>query len=46
MTFELSPVKVGTTADGHEAVGVGQLAEYPDLVVVLETRPYHGHDEF
>ena len=44
--FKWSPVKVGTAADGHEAVGVGQLAEYPDLVVVLETRPYHGHDDF
>ena len=44
--FEFSPVKVSTAADGHEAVGVCQLAEYPDLVVVLETRPYHGHGEF
>ena len=45
MTFE-SPVEVCTTADGHEAVRVCQLAEDADLVVVLETRPYYGHDDF
>ena len=43
---DLSPVEVGTATDGHEAVGVGQLAEHTNLVVVLETRPYHGHRDF
>lgn len=37
-----SPVEVLGAADGHEAVGVGQLGEAADLVVLLE-RGSDGH---
>ena len=36
-------VEVLAAADGHEAVGVGQLGEHAHLVVVLEVRPHHRH---
>lgn len=41
---ENSPVEVLGTSDGHEAVGVGELGEAADLVVLLEGSS-HSHDE-
>lgn len=38
-----SPVEALRAPDGHQAVGVGELGEAPDLVVVLEAGPNrHG----
>lgn len=38
-----SPVEALRAPDGHQAVGVGELGETPDLVVVLEAGPdRHG----
>ena len=42
-TGEASPVEVLRAADAHQAVGVGQLGEAADLVVLLK-RCSHGHD--
>ena len=39
-------IEVGRSADGDEAVGVCELREDSDFVVVLEMGSNHGHPDF
>jgi hypothetical protein len=37
------PVEVGRASNSDQAVGVGELGEHADLVVVFKIRPHHRH---